>query len=146
MLTEREREQIEAEAYAASRTPADGISEAVGHHVFARNHRFPDLRARAWRDGSVVNSGLAVARYYFAVGVVVDVEPHPGRHQTEIEAKRVYCREHGLLYVLIEDAYDDHAVREQLAVLRAPKAATRTAGKKPVAEKRPKTRAAAAAR
>jgi hypothetical protein len=146
-LTEAERERYEADSANAQHNPADAISIAVGQHVFAHNHRFPDLRASAWRDRSVSSSGLAVSRFYFGARpqVVVDVIAQPSRARNEIAAKRDFCKANGILYVLVADVYDDEGVRQQLLAARAPapvKAAAKA--KRPVAQKRPRAKAAAA--
>lgn len=151
MLTERERETIEREMHLSAQTPADAISEAVGEHVFSRNHRFPDLRALAWMDASVVASGLVVSRFYFSAKppVIVDVVPQPARARAVIAAKRAYCKRNGFRYVLVEDAYDDHGVRTQLAATKVPATSSEppaAPARKPAAQKRPRTRATAARR
>lgn len=138
-LTEAERERIELENADAQRNPADAISMAVGQSVFAHNHRFPELRARAWRDANVTSSGLTVSRFYFGARpqVVVDIVAQPVRAKIAIRAKRAYCAEHGIRYVLVPDAYADEAVREQLQAFARP--APKAPGKpprRPVAQKR----------
>lgn len=145
-LTEHERERMEAENALAAHNPADAISQAVGEPYFSNHHRFSDLRAAVWRDMSVSSSGLAVSRFYFSASppVVVDIIAQPDRAKNEVAAKRQYCAERGIRYVLIPDAYDDKGVRDQLDAYTAP-ARPVAAGtvRPPRAQKRSRPKAAA---
>jgi hypothetical protein len=129
-------ERQEAEVAFAARNPSDPISTVVGSPLYSAHHRFPDLRMDVMASGA-----LGVSRFYFQAGVVVDIIEHPRRFQAEIARKRQYCKEHGLRYVLVTDAFDDEGVRKQLEPARVRPTGSRprtTADAKPV--RKPRTR------
>ncbi len=134
------RERHEAEVAMAARQPTDPISSAVGSSLYSAHHRFPDLRVSLYQQLAMKGGGLAVSRYYFATKVVVDVIRQPLRFQKEIAAKRAYCAQKGLRYVLVSDEFDDEGVRSQLSPVRA--SATRPRTTTTCKPRRPRTRKA----
>lgn len=124
----------EKEIAAAARVDrnADPISAAVGSAVFSRHHRFDGLLPSA----RSIYGRPEVSRFYFEVGVVVDVVPRQDLQRRMIAVKRAYCDACGLLYICVGAEHDEVGVKEQLAA--AAKVAAKPAHPPVVSQRPPK--------
>jgi hypothetical protein len=97
----------------APESPPDPISQALGAKVFVRNHRLGNLHIATPMGRS---PRLSVSRFYWDLDpqIVVDFFKELKRGKAEYEAKKAYCAERGIRYILAADEWDEEAVRGRM--------------------------------
>lgn len=97
---------------------ADPVSQALGQKAFVRSHRI-DLQLDMHPGRS---PRLSVSRYYWDAEppIAVDFVREIRHGKREVDAKRAYCRQRNIRYLLLANEFDEEGVRGKTAPLSSP--------------------------